>query len=123
MIASREFDLIAVQAQIELWYCATVQALAGAARACIPSIPQNSLKTWWNLDLSRLKQNAILSHKVWSMLGKPKTGPLCSEKNKDKMLYKAEIRRVRDSMANSISTKLHNNLVNKTQMSFGKHGK
>ena len=72
--------------KIELWYCELVEALAGAARLCIPRIPQHSLKNWWNSDLSRLKRNALLSHNTWVMLGRPKNGPLFAEKNWDAML-------------------------------------
>ena len=104
--------------RIELWYCELVEALAGAARLCIPRIPQHSLKNWWISDLSRLKRNALLSHNTWVMLGRPKNCPLFTENNREAMLYKSAIKKAKEAMKNSISNELQYTLVNKKPTKF-----
>ena len=61
---------------IEILYSNTVGALVTASESCIPRIPKQSLKFWWSTDLTNLKKQSIISHKIWEDAGKPISGSL-----------------------------------------------
>ena len=105
---------------IESMYCKTVEALIAASDSCITVLPQNALKHWWNSDLSNLKKQSITSHNIWLNAGKPLSGILFENKNKDKMRYKLAIKQSKANSINTVSNKLHEDLVYKDTVSFWK---
>jgi hypothetical protein len=77
--------------KIEQLYSSVVKALLTASTACIPSIPQKSLKHWWNSELTELKKNSLISHKIWVEAGKPRYGEVVNKRSKDRLAYKSAI--------------------------------
>ena len=50
---------------IEDIYMRSVNALLAASEECITRMPQHYMKSWWNSELSGLKRQSLLSHKIW----------------------------------------------------------
>lgn len=106
--------------KIEQLYSSVVKALLTASTACIPSIPQKSLKHWWNSELTELKKNSLISHKIWVEAGKPRYGEVVNKRSKDKLAYKSAIKKVRDDNSKNISDDLHEALTSKDSNCFWK---
>ena len=106
--------------EIEQVYAALVNALILAADQCIPSMPQNTLKHWWNSDLTKLKKQSIESHNLWLTSGKPKCGPIFDSKNKNKLLYKLAIKKEKIQSDGRISDQLQESLLLKNSINFWK---
>jgi len=115
-----EFDRNSVIAQIDSLYKQVVDILNNTAGECIPSVPKNFFKFWWDQELSALKHQAISSHREWVQQGRPKQGYCFDNKMKNKMQYKNAIREKRKSGENSFSNDLHEALLQKTQDNFWK---
>jgi hypothetical protein len=94
-------------------YMSTVGALLYASDCCIVTIPQNCLKFWWSSDLSNLKKQSIFSHNSWLTAGKPLSGTIAENKNKDKLRYKLAMKKAKDEASSAVSDKLHETLVEK----------
>ena len=103
---------------IESLYQSTVAALQNASKECIPCIPSHYLKVWWSNDLTEKKKQAIDSHKIWVEAGKPKSGEIFINKNRNKLNYKYAIKNAKNTLAHGISDHLHESLQNKNFKSF-----
>jgi len=58
-------------------YCNNiVQSLVSAAKDSVPKIIPNSLKSYWNNELSGLKQISIDMHNLWRLIGSPTSGSI-----------------------------------------------
>jgi len=97
---------------IESTYNNLVASLASSASACIPKIATGSLKSWWSDELSRLKNEARDSQRVWSIAGKSVSGPLHSCYKQDKYKYKLAIRKARLDENQCLSASLHDAFCN-----------
>jgi hypothetical protein len=64
-------------------------------------------------ELTTLKNEAMASHRLWETCGKPKTGDIFAEKNKQKLLYKNAIREAKNDANNKISSQLQELLLSK----------
>ena len=105
---------------IESLYNETVNSLNVAANACIPKLKSNTLKHWWNSELTVLKQRAINAHNMWTQAGSPKSGPLWEIRNKEKFNYKMAIKKEKKATVDLISDNLHESLVRKSSVDFWK---
>jgi len=77
---------------IDALYNDIVSALFNAASSTVVRLPNNSLKPYWNDELDRLKESAILWHDIWMSMGKPKSGQVFNLKCSTHMKYKLAIR-------------------------------
>ena len=75
---------------IERFYTNIVNALVSAGVVSIPTIPQNTLKPFWNADLDELKRQSVDIHDLWKSLGRPRIN---TARLKIKAEYKCAIRR------------------------------
>ena len=106
--------------RIEDWYIRSINALRLASDTCIPCIPQNCLKPWWNSELNELKKQSIMSHSIWLQSGKPRDGPLFVNKNKDKLNYKFKLKKQQKESESIISNNLQESLISKNSKCFWK---
>jgi hypothetical protein len=105
---------------IEILYNNTVGALVTASESCIPRIPKQSLKFWWSTDLTNLKKQSRIFHKIWEDAGKPISGSLFETKNKDKYLCKHAIKKAKCDNTSNVSNDLHEFLSTKNSTCFWK---
>ena len=78
---------------IETLYESIVSVLHNSAIMFIPRLRQTTLKPWWSDILNKLKAKALDSHALWEACGRLKSGLIFDVRNRDKLNYKAEIRR------------------------------
>ena len=86
---------------IERFYTNIVNALVSAGVVSIPTIPQNTLKPFWNADLDELKRQSVDIHDLWKSLGRPRMGPINTARLKSKAEYKCAIMRAAVEYENS----------------------
>jgi hypothetical protein len=77
---------------IDSIYMDIVAILSNTAASCVPSVPKNFFKFWWDQEIDALKQSAIAAHREWVKQGRPKQGPIFQERQKSKFLYKNTIK-------------------------------
>ena len=63
---------------------------------CVPLIPYNCLKAYWNDDLDKLKSISIDMHNLWRSIGSPRHGVMNAARLKFKLDYKQAIMRSAD---------------------------
>ena len=105
---------------IETVYESIVSVLHNSAKMFIPRLRQTTLKPWWSDILNKLKAKALDSHILWEACGRPRSGLIFDVRNRDKLNYKAEIRRAKRSTESSISNELYENLCHKDSTAFWK---
>jgi len=69
-------------------YTQLVSALQSAASQTVVKVPIHSLKPFWNEEIDRLKQEAIMWHDIWLAAGKPHSGTIHHIKCSIKLKYK-----------------------------------
>jgi len=107
-------------AAIEDVYTQITNILCASAHTCIPSVPKDFFKYWWDQELDTLKQLAISSHQEWVRQGRPKQGTVFENKKKHKYAYKNAINQKRKDGDNAFSNDLHEALLGKNQEGFWK---
>jgi len=105
---------------IENTYAQITEILNSTAQQCVPSVPKNFFKHWWDQELDVLKQLSISSHREWVRQGRPKQGPVFVNRTKHKYSYKNAISQKRRVGENAFSNDLHDALLSKDQGSFWK---
>lgn len=115
-----ELDRTLCISAIESIYSQIVCILNETADECVPSVPKNFFKFWWDQELDALKQQAISAHREWVQQGRPKTGSGFESKCKQKLQYKNAIRQKRKLNENAFSNDLHEALLEKNQDNFWK---
>ena len=73
---SSKFDSDYIIAMINQYYDNIVHALYSTPHLCIPQKYHVFYKYWWDEELTLLKESAIDSFKLWTALGKPRSGCL-----------------------------------------------
>jgi len=89
-----------------------------SADSSIPQRAKNFCKFWWNNELTELKRLAIVSANIWKEAGKPKSGPIFSNYNKDKLRFKQAIRKERERETEVFTNDLHDALLRKSSKDF-----
>ena len=101
-------------------YCAIVQSLQTSAARFVPICRKNFFKFWWSQELDELKDRAITSHNLWKESGRPRSGPIFQQRNRDKREYRAAIRRNEANSVERYSNDLHEALLRKRGDQFWK---
>jgi len=105
---------------IESSYIDIIKVLHDAATSCIPCVPKNFFKYWWDQELQALKDQSIAAHREWVGQGRPRQG-IYFDNNKDaKYKYKSRLKQSKGEDNRSISNSLHDALLRKDQSSFWK---
>jgi hypothetical protein len=103
---------------INRFYVSIVHALFDASLICIPRKKHGFFKYWWDEELKVLKETAMNSYRLWSSLGKPRTGNVFDEMRLDKARYKLAIRTKSEESANEFSDSLNDALMSKDMNGF-----
>ena len=106
--------------KIDRWYRDVVEALTKAASASVPRVKNGTLKHFWDDDLNELKKLSINSHNLWVEAGKPRSGDIYLNRTRDKFNYKSAINEKKLAEKCSVSTDLHESLLNKKNKEFWK---
>ena len=101
-------------------YNNVLEALCVSANLYIPKHKQNFYKFWWTCELEALKENAIMSCRIWKENSRPKSGPIFNKYRQDKMLYKRRLREEQSRELTSFSNDLHDALLRKSGQDFWK---
>ena len=109
--------------KIDRWYKDVVEALTKAASASVPRVKNGTLKHFWDDDLNELKKLSINSHNLWVEAGKPRSGDIYLNRTRDIFNYKSAINEKKLVEKCSVSSDLHESLLNKKIRNFGKRGK
>ena len=104
-------------------YRDAVAALKYSADLSIPQHVKNFYKFWWNNKLTELKRLAIASTNIWKEAGKPKSGHIFSNYNKDKLRFKQAIRKELGKETEVFTNDLHDALLKKSSKDFWKSWK
>ena len=78
---------------IDDYYNTIIGMLRSSTLNCVPKIPHNCLKAFWNEDLDKLKEISIDMHNLWRYIGSPRHGVINAARLKSKFEYKQAIKR------------------------------
>ena len=115
---SHSFSKLDVLSNVNHFYTSIVRALFDASCIAIPRKKCNFYKYWWDEELVLLKERAVQSFKLWSALGKPRSGHAFDSMRMDKRRYKIAIKTKRSSAANQFSDSLNDALLMKDMDAF-----
>ena len=62
------------------------------ANQFVPHCRKNVLKFWWDKEMDLLKEVSLKSNLIWKAAGKPKHGPIFSERQSCRLQYRKRIR-------------------------------
>lgn len=77
--SSDDFDVVRC---IDEYYCRIVNTLVSCANNFVPVRRKGFYKFWWDEGLDTLKEAAIESDRLWKSAGRPRFGPIFSERQR-----------------------------------------
>ena len=104
-------------ASIEKYYLDIVRCIYTAdlqLPKCTPSLQ----KTYWNEQLTLLKNDSITAHEYWKISGFPRTGPIFEAKKQSHYKYKLYLRKCQSGFNQSKIDSLNNDLIEGYQNKF-----
>ena len=105
---------------INAYYDSIVSALYCASNMCVPRIPCNSLKPYWNMQMDQLKADSVFWHNMWISAGRPATGVLQHIRLSCKAKYKLGIRNAYFSFEDKLTDEMCHHFNNKNIPEFWK---
>ena len=103
---------------IENIYCSVVSILQSIADVYVPKCRKGFFKFWWSEELKQLKQDSIDSNKAWKAAGKPKSGPVFSERQSCRLIYRKRLKENQRSNTEVYTNDLHDALSKKNSTAF-----
>jgi len=76
---------------LEAYYQDIVGCLSAAGSHYVPSSKLDIQKHWWTPELTTLKEQCIDITTIWKSVGRPRSGPINTERLKCKLRYKQAI--------------------------------
>jgi hypothetical protein len=107
-------------ARIDVLYRSLVDALLCASVGTIPRHKRSFYKFWWDEELSLLKENSISTHRLWTSIGKPRSGDIFRNMQQAKYEYKSAIRTKEREGKEQFTDELNDALASKDMNSFWK---
>jgi len=77
---------------LEAYYRDIVSCLLAAGSHCVPFSKLDIHKHWWTPELTTLKEQCIDITTIWKSVGRPRSGPINTERLKCKLSYKQAIK-------------------------------
>ena len=105
------------------FYRAIVSGLFNASVCSVPRVRHSFYKFWWDEELSLLKDNSIRAHKLWTTLGKPRSGDIFRTMQQAKYEYKSATKAKEKQSKVQFTDELNDALMNKDMHSFWKFWK
>ena len=84
----------------------------------LPRSKPSVQKFYWNRDLSKLKNDSIVTHDFWKMNGKPRSGPIFEAKKHAHYKYKLSLRKSKFEKDQNRVDDLNNDLISGNQNKF-----
>jgi exonuclease III len=105
---------------INSYYEEIIHMLKLSASSCVPKVPVNLFKAFWNENLDKLKEISIDMHNLWRMVGSPRSGIINSARLKAKFDYKQAIKQSECDFERLHSDHLNSLFNNKDTKNFWK---
>lgn len=105
---------------LEMYYNSIVKILKRSASGCVPKIPVNCLKVYWNEDLDRLKKISIDMHNLWRQVGSPRDGIINQARLKAKSEYKSAIKKAATDFEQNNANDINRHFLDKDNINFWK---
>ena len=102
---------------LENYYCDIMSAII-YAESFMPKANPNCQKSFWNEELSELKQNSIDCNNYWKSLNCPKSGPFFECRKKCHYRYKSAVRKQKKLSDKRQTNALHANLMSNSGTAF-----
>lgn len=112
------FSLDLASSFIENVHAHIVNTLLTASTLFVPQLKKNSLKFWWNAQMSQLKEDSVNSDRLWKAAGRPRSGPVFLRRQACRSAYRSQFRRNERERANYYSNALHESLLSKNTTTF-----
>jgi len=113
-------DESAILPILDGFYHSITSSLFNASCTTVPQARQTFYKFWWDEELSLLKENSIRAHRLWTSLGKPRSGDIFRIMQQAKYEYKSAIRKKDKQSKMQFTDELNEALLNKDMNSFWK---
>ena len=115
-------DLLLSDAQlyIDSIYDDLINALVLSASSCVPQCKKNFFKFWWDEELKSLKAASVTSESFWRAAGRPRSGPIFSERQSSRARYRRCLREHQQANIESYTNDLHEALLHKDGATFWK---
>ena len=107
-----------ISRSIDTTYQNIVQLLHSAAHDHCPLTSGSFFKSYWDEEMSELKQRSIDTHQLWQVCGRPRSGPIYRERCHARTEYRRAMRYKSKMASVRISNDLHDQLLTKDCMSF-----
>ena len=101
-------------------YFLNIVSAVSEAESFLPRSDPNKQRSYWNEELSDLKQQSIECGNNWKRLGCPRTGPAFECWKKCHYTYKAAIRTLKAENEKEFNDSLHHDLTTKNGVAFWK---
>ena len=96
--------------QIERYYSEIIRCIELADQS-LPRCKPSLRKTYWNDELTDLKNDSIVAHDFWIMNGKPRTGVIYEAKKNAYYRYKLRIRECKNEFSQNKADRLNEDLL------------
>ena len=116
----RGMDRDRVCGEIDAICESVIGALSACATICVPSVHKSTLKFWWDEDHDALKRDAIETHLIWQLAGKPRSGEVFKRRLCARANYRRRIRDGKRLETQAYTNDLHESLMVKNNTMFWK---
>jgi len=98
------------------------ELINGVSCAClyVPHCAKNFFKFWWDEELKCLKEASVNTDKLWKAAGRPRCGPIFTERQSSKSRYRQCIRDHQRAAVEIYTIDLHEALLRKDGPNFWK---
>jgi len=108
---------------IESCYRSVVSTLNSVADTYVRIRRKGHYKFWWDEELNLLKVASAETNNIWKAAGKPRNGPIFTNRQSSCLLYRKRLREHKQMDTQAYNNDLHEALlVKKTTLHFGKPG-
>ena len=90
------------------------------ADSSLPRFKTGLSRDWWSKELDELKSKSIDIHSAWKNAGRPRQGPLHTERLKVRAAYKSALRKAQRAPKQALWDRIHMSLASNDTNSFWK---
>jgi len=83
-----------------------------------PLLKKRFFKFWWDEELSLLKEASVKSDKLWKASGKPRSGPIFTNRQSCRLQYRKRLRDCKHLETTCYTNDLHDALMQKNNNLF-----
>ncbi len=105
---------------IDSLYADLISYLNTCANIFVPCVTKSAYKFWWDAELDSLKEDAIESHRLWQLAGRPRSGDIFTRRFVCRANYRRRLRECKRFESACFTNDLHEALMRKNNSSFWK---